>query len=309
MRHTISYLSVLLLSAILINLCGCGNNNKNIDITKWEQKIIQTRKNKDEEFKTSPTSPFAGLERMTAPKNRISYLIYNNGNFYLSGKRSNGTLISVFQREGKWLFKSYSSKFKCFSNGQPVNSGDVLGDMTECKYKRYTFVIYPLDERLVIIVFDPEKKEIKNFQHLLYYTPDPDYRVNAKFKRFKKLEQIEMITSQNQIKTFYKYAKIIFKVKNQKRTLIAYKKDLNKGPGEAWIFIPFNDKTNGKTTYAAGRFIEIKEPEGDKFVLDFNEAFNPLCNYSHVYNCSYPPAENSLDIPIEAGEKRYPIDH
>jgi len=52
------------------------------------------------------------------------------------------------------------------------------------------------------------------------------------------MEQIQMITSQNLIKTFYRYAKIIFKIKGQKKVLMAYKKDLSKGPGEAWLFIP-----------------------------------------------------------------------
>ncbi|MCD6115517.1 DUF1684 domain-containing protein [bacterium] len=309
MKKGVFYLSVLLLSAMLTNFSGCSKNNKHTDILKWEQNLIKARQDKDKEFKTSPTSPFAGLARLTAQQGETKYLVYKKGKYSLSDKKINGTLFSVSQKQNKWLFKSFNSGLKCFSSGKPIKSGDILGEMTEGRYKKYHFVIYPLDERLVIIVFDPDKESIKNFQHLLYYTPDPDYRINAKFKRFKKLNKIEMLTSQNQIKTFYRYAKIIFKIKGQKEFLIAYKKDLTKGPGEAWIFIPFNDKTNGKATYPAGRFFEIKEPFGDKFILDFNEAFNPLCNYSHVYNCSYPPDENSLDIPIKAGEKRYPIEH
>ncbi|MEN8154758.1 MAG: DUF1684 domain-containing protein [Acidobacteriota bacterium] len=40
--------------------------------------------------------------------------------------------------------------------------------------------------------------------------------------------------------------------------------------------------------------------------MDFNECYNPLCNYATVYNCTLPPFENELDIEIKAGEKTYP---
>lgn len=129
--------------------------------------------------------------------------------------------------------------------------------------------------------------------------------------KLEKKEKIKMVTSENLIKTFYRYARIDFEVKGKKRHLFAYKKDLSKKPRETYLFIPFKDKTNGKETYSADRFLEIKEPVGDTFILDFNEAFNPLCNYSHVWNCSYSPSENILDIPIKDREKNtlYPIKH
>ena len=76
-----------------------------------------------------------------------------------------------------------------------------------------------------------------------------------------------------------------------------------------WLFIPFKDLTCEIETYAAGRFIELTEPAEEDFILDFNLAFNPLCNYADVYNCSYPPIENQLDIEIKAGEKVYPRHH
>lgn len=294
---------------MILSFSGCEKREQTPEIKNWLQKITKEREAKDKEFKTSPTSPFAGLKRLTAPQNRTSYLIFTDGNFNLAESKTDDALISVFRQNGKWQWLSFTPDFKCRIAGELVKPGDFPGKRTEAAYKRFSFDIYPLDENLVILVFDPEKEEIKSFQHLRYYPPDPDYRVQAGLVRFDKMEQIEMITSRNLIKTFYRYAKILFTLKGQEKSLIAYKKDLSKSPGEAWLFIPFNDKTNGKTTYSAGRFIEIKEPVSDQFVLDFNEAFNPLCNYAHVYNCSYPPAENALDIPIEAGEKEYPVKH
>jgi len=302
----IKTLIIFFFSTILI-INSCTKNQSDFDVKKWQKSVIDNRTAKDNEFKTSPTSPFAGLARINAEKDKTSFLDFKSGNFILNNKKSSLTLISVFQKNGKWYLKILNNGFTCKSGTEKEGSLYKLGDMVECTYYRFTFVMYPLDERLVIIAFDPELKKIKEFKHLYYYPPDPEFRVNAKLVKIKNPEQIDMLTSQNQIKTYYRYAEIRFKIKDKKLTLIAYKKDLHQKPEQTWLFIPFTDKTTGKTTYAAGRFLEIKEPLTKNFILDFNEAFNPLCNYSHVYNCSYPPEENALDIPIEAGEKVYPV--
>ncbi|HNR37719.1 MAG TPA: DUF1684 domain-containing protein, partial [Acidobacteriota bacterium] len=62
----------------------------------------------------------------------------------------------------------------------------------------------------------------------------------------------------------------------------------------------------GAETYPAGRFLDLDEPAGETVVLDFNRAYNPLCNYSPAYNCPIPPAENRLPVAIRAGELTYP---
>ena len=67
---------------------------------------------------------------------------------------------------------------------------------------------------------------------------------------------------------------------------------------------PFKDKTNGSTTYEAGRNLEIELIDGMALV-DFNNATNMDCAYSDEAICAMPLAENWLDISIEAGEKSF----
>jgi len=38
-------------------------------------------------------------------------------------------------------------------------------------------------------------------------------------------------------------------------------------------------------------------------------AYNPYCAYSDEYVCPFPPRENSLPVPIRAGEKNFPLAH
>ena len=44
--------------------------------------------------------------------------------------------------------------------------------------------------------------------------------------------------------------------------------------------------------------------------LDFNYAYNPLCDYNpDAFNCTLPPRGNTLDFAVEAGEKLFAGDH
>ena len=72
------------------------------------------------------------------------------------------------------------------------------------------------------------------------------------------------------------------------------------------LFITFADATSGVTTYGAGRFIYIDQPDanGNTFI-DFNQAFNPPCAFTKFATCPLPPPQNRLPFSIPAGEKNY----
>jgi uncharacterized protein (DUF1684 family) len=74
---------------------------------------------------------------------------------------------------------------------------------------------------------------------------------------------------------------------------------------EDYLFIPFKDLTNGEDTYGGGRYLDLKIPEGETILIDFNRAYNPYCAYNHNYSCPIPPFENHLKVKIEAGVKKY----
>ena len=47
--------------------------------------------------------------------------------------------------------------------------------------------------------------------------------------------------------------------------------------------------------------------EEGKWILDSNQAYNPWCACSEAYICPFVPVENWLEVPIQAGEKDYPL--
>lgn len=69
----------------------------------------------------------------------------------------------------------------------------------------------------------------------------------------------------------------------------------------------FADRTNGRESYGAGRFIDPQGPDAQgRYVLDFNRAYNPPCAFTAFATCPLPPPSNRLDLAVTAGEKKYP---
>jgi uncharacterized protein (DUF1684 family) len=70
------------------------------------------------------------------------------------------------------------------------------------------------------------------------------------------------------------------------------------------VALLFRDRTSGVTTYPAQRELLVRLPEsGDEVELDFNRAYNKNCAYTDFAICPLPPAENELDVAVEAGEQ------
>ncbi|MBN6148867.1 DUF1684 domain-containing protein [Xanthomonas sp. AmX2] len=74
-------------------------------------------------------------------------------------------------------------------------------------------------------------------------------------------------------------------------------------PGRA-LFVVFADRSSGRGSYPAGRFLDVPAPGADgKVVLDFNRAYNPPCAFTAFATCPLPPPENRLELRVDAGEK------
>ena len=71
------------------------------------------------------------------------------------------------------------------------------------------------------------------------------------------------------------------------------------------MFLPFSDETNGIESYGGGRYIDLRIPEGNTLIIDFNSAYNPYCAYNDKYSCPIVPRENYLRTRIEAGVKKF----
>lgn len=153
-------------------------------------------------------------------------------------------------------------------------------------------------------------EDLAGFKGLNYFEIDDAYRVKAEFTRTPSEKYFQMPTSSGITKKFVKYGILKFMLEGKALTLSVYQMDaaiLAKFPEYAdLLFVPFKDLTNRTETYGGGRYIDIKKPEKGTVILDLNLAYNPNCAYgSDKFNCPIPPKENSLNVSVKAGEKRY----
>jgi len=151
-------------------------------------------------------------------------------------------------------------------------------------------------------------ENLARFSGLAYFEINPAFRFQVRLNRYRAPERIRMSTNTGEIHSALKYGYFEFEIEGKTYTLQVYRvEDIPEDAGGPYLFVPFRDATTGKETYEAGRYIDLKENTSGTYDLDFNRAYNPYCAYGKGYSCPIPPAENTIPIRIEAGEKKYPL--
>ena len=151
----------------------------------------------------------------------------------------------------------------------------------------------------------PEARR-EQFPGFDYFSVDPAYRFELDLHEYDETETFTVETSTGGKQEYLRWGEFRFEVDGSEESLQAFKSD----PDEERLWVPFRDETSGEETYGAGRYLDL-EPESHRtddgrWLLDFNEAYNPTCAYNEAYECPLIPMDNWLDVRIEAGEKAYP---
>ena len=139
----------------------------------------------------------------------------------------------------------------------------------------------------------------KSFTGLTYFVPNLTCRVVARLEPFAdKTQKLVVRMSDGSEEVYDKFAHAVFRLQGETCRLLVVKLDNT-------YSILFRDVTSGKATYGGGRYLEINPSQltDTQAVLDFNNAYNPYCAYAPSYACPLPPAENTLSIAVNAGEK------
>jgi len=138
------------------------------------------------------------------------------------------------------------------------------------------------------------------FTHLEYWPADPSWRITARFVPHDVNKTIPIVDITGTTNALANAGAIEIERDGRSWRLEAL--------GEAGrpLQVIFADRTSGRGSYAAGRYIDVDVPNGrSEVVIDFNRAYNPPCAFTPFATCPLPPPENRLDMAVEAGEKAY----
>jgi len=163
----------------------------------------------------------------------------------------------------------------------------------------YTWTIIKREDKMGVRFRNLKAKTLINFKGIERFPIDANWRVKASMVA--PSQNFLMITNVLGQTTATKTAgKLIFTINNKEYSLDVIDE------GGPKYFIVFADETAGKTTYGAGRFIEINKPDAlGNTEIDFNIAYNPPCAFTAFATCPLPPPQNRLKLAITAGEKNY----
>ncbi len=142
------------------------------------------------------------------------------------------------------------------------------------------------------------REQKKDFKGLNYFPENDALRLEVVAEPMNDPNSFVMQTTTGGVQEYVRYGRFKFQVDGQEAELTIYQ-------SEHGFFLPFVDSLADKETYPAGRYLEPEPLPGNRFLVDFNIAYNPYCAYNEMWSCPITPAENRLKVPIRAGEKLF----
>ncbi len=211
----------------------------------------------------------------------------------------------VFDFAGGRTTVTFEKDVQATLGGRPVTHADLRSDGSGSPdvvtLGRLTMYVIQRGARYGIRLKDRESPLRKEFTGLRWYDVKEDYRVAARYVTYPepKLVTVPNVLGQSEPMSSPGYA--VFEREGGEVRLegVLEEKDARQ------LFFIIRDRTSGKETYPAGRFLYADLPKDGRIVLDFNKAYNPPCAFTPYATCPLPPPQNWMPLRIEAGELDY----
>jgi uncharacterized protein len=184
-------------------------------------------------------------------------------------------------------------------NNQPVTTAELQSDEDQkpdmLRLGGLSFHVIKRGARYGVRVKDLNSRARREFKGRRWYPASERYRVTANFVAYDKPREVDIINKLGDVVKMTSPGHVLFKLNGNDYRLDALDED-------GKLFFVFGDRTNGKATYGAGRFLYADAATAGKVILDFNQAVNPPCAFTPFATCPLPPRQNRLPVAIEAGE-------
>jgi uncharacterized protein (DUF1684 family) len=154
-------------------------------------------------------------------------------------------------------------------------------------------------ERHALRVRDAEAKSRTAFRGIQRYPVDIAWQVRARFESHPPGQTIDIANVTGSLDPTPNPGRLHFEINGKPYSLEAVEGT------ETQLFLIIADRTSGRETYGAGRFVYVDLPVNGTTLIDFNRAYNPPCAFTEFSTCPLPPPENRLDLAVTAGEKKY----
>ena len=190
-------------------------------------------------------------------------------------------------------------------DGAAKLEGELLDDTHEnptvVAFGTTNFYLIKREEKYGLRIKDSESATRKSFAGIDYFDIDPSWRVEAKWEAYDPPHEVEEANIIGQTDKVVVPGAAVFEHGGQTFRV----EPVIETPGDKEYFLVFADRTSGKETYGAARFVYSEPPKDGRIVIDFNKAYNPPCAFTPFATCPLPTAQNRLKTRVTAGEKKY----
>ena len=208
--------------------------------------------------------------------------------------------LGTFEFDGNNVTLNVETDTSVDVNGTATRSALLDADQEDVP----SFITFS-DIRMVVVrrakgvgirVWDNQRAERRLFPSREWYPVKEELRVPATYTRYEIPRIVQMPDILGAILDEPMQGFVTFELLGKKHELV-----VEELPNRR-LFIQFMDLTNGNPTYPSGRYHYTDAHENGKVFIDFNKAYSPPCAFTDYATCTFPPQENRLNIPIEAGE-------
>lgn len=185
-------------------------------------------------------------------------------------------------------------------HGEPqALATDRSGTPTIVDFENLSFFVVDREGQLAVRLRDRNWANRRNVPPLSYFAFDPAWIVEANWLAIEPPLVMEVPNVSGELKPVTVAFKAVFDVAGESISLLPM------SVGKEEVFFVFRDRTSGKDSYGAGRFLKVPAAVDGKIWLDFNRAYNPPCAFTSFATCPLPPPENWLPFAVPAGERKW----
>jgi uncharacterized protein (DUF1684 family) len=298
--------SFLFVAVSIVMVCvSCGREEVPFDLAAYESDNLEWRAGRLERLQ-GPDGylNLAGLFWLSEGTVTIGSGVDNDIRF----PSSDADRVGELQVSTDGVVLRVADGVEALSDGRAVESILVADDTTPAPititHGSSAWTIIKRDKRFALRLRDFQHPAIAAFPPIEYFPVDPELRVVGKLRRFETPKILQVDTVIEGLGWQPESPGVVeFEIDGQLHQLEAY------DAGDEMFFV-FGDRTSGRETYPAGRFLYADLPQaGETTILDFNRAYNPPCAFNDFATCPVASPQNRLAIRIEAGEIFDPLLH
>jgi uncharacterized protein (DUF1684 family) len=187
-------------------------------------------------------------------------------------------------------------------NGEQIEGPVSLRTDTEelpdfITFDNLRLVVIQRGDRFGVRLWDNQRAERVTYPPRAWFPVDEHYRLRAVYSPYTSPKPVLLPDASGNLQPSQMDGCLHFNLNGKSFQFDASLED------EYTLHIIFKDLTSGIETYPPARYMLAELVSANQAILDFNKAYNPPCAFTSYATCAYAPAQNWLNLRIEAGEK------